>query len=68
MYNILYMGSTISMTCCSSEEILQTEYDKSDAPPIYAYPDEYLDQVNFPRSISETTRIPLENKKINKTL
>ena len=49
------MGSTISMTCCSSEEIIPDD-KKTNVPTIYTYPEN-----NFPRSNSELTKLALED-------
>ena len=54
------MGSTISMTCCSSED-LTPEYNQPIVPTVYTYPD--TEQYNFPRSDSELTKIALEDYK-----
>ena len=53
------MGHNISMTCCSSEEIV-AEADKPNLPTIYAYP-EACDKYNLPRSNSELTKLALED-------
>ena len=57
MYN---MGSTISMTCCSSEDLIP-EYNQPNVPTVYTYPE--TEQYNFPRSDSELTKIALEDYK-----
>ena len=49
------MGSTISMTCCSSEEIIPDD-NKPNVPTIYTYP-----EYNLPRSNSELTKYALED-------
>jgi hypothetical protein len=49
------MGSTITMTCCSSEEIIP-EDNKPNIPSVYAYP-----EYNLPRSDSELTKLALED-------
>ena len=54
------MGSTISMTCCSSEDLIP-EYNQPIAPTVYTYPD--TDQYNYPRSDSELTKKALEDYK-----
>ena len=53
------MGSTITMTCCSSEEI-QAEEDKN-KPVIYTYPDHYLDDDNIHKSYSEITKLAIQD-------
>jgi len=55
------MGSNITMTCCSSEEIIPAE-DKPELPTAYTYP-EYSEHYNFPRSDSQITKIALEDYK-----
>ena len=52
------MGNNITMTCCSSEEIVSEE-NKPIVPTVYTYPD--TEQYNFPRSDSELTKIALED-------
>ena len=49
------MGSQITMTCCSSEEIMPEE-NKPNIPTVYAYP-----EYNLPRSDSELTKLALED-------
>ena len=49
------MGSTISMTCCSSEEIIPDD-NRPYVPTIYTYP-----EYNLPRSNSELTKLALED-------
>ncbi len=57
------MGTTISMTCCSTEETIRPEEDdKTVSPTRYAYPDPHLDEVNFPRSASETTTLGVQTR------
>lgn len=53
------MGSTITMTCCSSEEI-QAEEDKN-KPINYTYADHYLDDNIIHKSYSEITKIALQD-------
>ena len=55
------MGSQITMTCCSSEEIVAEE-NRPHNPTVYTYP-EYPEHFNFPRSDSELTKIALEDCK-----
>jgi hypothetical protein len=54
------MGNNITMTCCSSEEIIPPD-DPPNLPSVYTYPDEQ--PYNFPRADSELTRIALEDYK-----
>jgi len=54
------MGNNITMTCCSSEEIVAEE-NKPIVPTVYTYPE--TEQYNFPRSDSELTKIALEDYK-----
>ena len=49
------MGSTITMTCCSSEELIPEDHQPN-VPTIYTYP-----EYNLPRSNSELTKLALEN-------
>ena len=49
------MGSTISMTCCSPEEIIAQD-DKPHITSVYAYP-----EYNLPRSDSKLTKLALED-------
>ena len=55
------MGSTIQMTCCSSEEKLPDD-NNFKIPTYYTAP--YIeDSFNLPRCTSQTTTICLEDKK-----
>ena len=55
------MGAhNVTMTCCSSEEIV-SEDNPPIVPTVYTYPD--TEQYNFPRSDSELTKIALEDYK-----
>ena len=54
-YVFIIMGSTITMNCCSSEEIIPDD-NKPNVPTIYTYP-----EYNFPRSNSELTKLALED-------
>ena len=54
MYVFKTMGSIISMTCCSTEEIIPDD-NKPNVPTVYTYP-----EYNLPRSNSELTKLALE--------
>ena len=53
------MGNNITMTCCSSEEIVPDD-NHPIVPTIFTYP-EACDKFNLPRCNSELTKIALED-------
>jgi len=57
---LIVMGSTISMTCCSSEEIIP-EDNRPIIPTVYTYPECSYEEYNLPRSDSMLTKLALEN-------
>ena len=54
------MGSTISMTCCSTEEIVKYE-DENPKPVVYTYPDHYLDDNIIHKSYYEITKLAIQD-------